>query len=87
MANIHVTTSLPPEIYNKAVEKNLKWNECMILGIKTMLNIELAPAYGETFEKPDEKVKKVQETMQKTIDQLHDDIKNKSQKQKSQKHY
>jgi hypothetical protein len=69
----HITTSIPLSLWNLAREKNLKWNECMILGIKTMLNMNLPSAYGESYETPVE-VKKIASTMQSTIDGLNDEI-------------
>lgn len=54
MANISITTSIPPEWWNLAREKHLNWNECLIAGIKLLADIKLPPAYGEKYEKPED---------------------------------
>jgi hypothetical protein len=44
---MNITTSIPREIADLAKEKNLKWNEMLILGIKTALNAPFQPKEGE----------------------------------------
>jgi len=43
--SVSVTTSIPLELWNLAKEKRFPWNECLILGIKTMNGDRLAPNY------------------------------------------
>lgn len=48
---IHVTTSIPISLWNIAREKRFPWNECLILGIRTMNGEGLAPNYLKMQEK------------------------------------
>ncbi len=45
-----VTTSIPDDLWNLAKEKNLKWNECLISGIKSLANSAMVHLEGETIE-------------------------------------
>jgi len=72
MKSVHITTSIPIDIWNLATEKHLKWNECLILGIKTMLKeVPNKAAYGEEWlESDNSRIERIQRTMQSTIDEL-----------------
>ena len=54
---MNVTTSIPDELAHLAREKNLKWNECLILGIKTALNQPFVLREGETIDQESYKAK------------------------------
>lgn len=54
MANISITTSIPPDWWSLAREKHLKWNECMIAGIKLLADKHIPAAYGEIYEKSED---------------------------------
>ena len=46
-----VSTTIPISLCNLAKEKFFKWNECLILGIRTMNGERLAPNYLKMQEK------------------------------------
>lgn len=73
----NITTSVPLEWYNKAKERNLKWNECLIRGIKEICEEPFKESQGETIIQESWKAKaiKIQNTMQKTIDELNQQLK------------
>ena len=70
---MNITTSIPDEIYNLAREKNLKWNEMLILGIRTTLNAPFKLQKGESITEETWKAKaeNIQHTMQACIDELN----------------
>jgi hypothetical protein len=57
MSMITISTTIPEDLHHLAVEKNLKWNECLILGIKTALNQPFALRQGETIDQESYKAK------------------------------
>lgn len=71
----NVTTSIPLDLWNLAKEKNLPWNECLIAGIRALLD-QNHHFQGEKIikESAQSKLEKVQRTMQSTIDDLNDKL-------------
>lgn len=55
----NVTTSIPLKYWNLAQEKHLRWNECLIQGIKALSCRTFIPSSGETIEIESEKSKRI----------------------------
>ena len=81
----NITTSIPQELWNKAKEKNLKWNECMIAGIKVLSGARLPMAYGETIETESVISKKIKQVniMQEKINELNNELDKRTRKRNS----
>jgi hypothetical protein len=68
---MNITTSIPIEIYHLAVEKNFKWNECLILGIKAMDNQPFILRDGEIIDQESWKSKAISaERREKALQEL-----------------
>lgn len=74
----NITTSIPLELYNKAKEKHLKWNECVIRGILEILNEPVVTGSGEVHETPQQiisqkhkQVEALREELWKTQEKLN----------------
>lgn len=72
----NVTTSIPLEIWKIAREKHLKWSECLIVGIKKLLNEPIVKSKDEkiVFESKLAKKEKQVRTMQDYILDLTSEI-------------
>jgi len=73
---VMISTTISQELWNLAKEKHLKWNECLIIGIKKLANEPYKEEKGTKIEEESEKSKRirVQTAMQGTIDHLNDEI-------------
>jgi len=73
---MNITTSISTELYNLAKEKHLKWNECLIAGIKVLTNIYIPPATGETIveESAISRLTKQRNALQNALNIMEDEL-------------